>query len=266
MKRTKFSRNKSHSYYEDLGQSEKFQITRIEHNIQSCIINIKKDSFEIGKLLHQAKSILPHGSFEQWIKKTFGDDLPYSTAYLYMRIYETFKHRAGIIQNIPIKHLVFLTQKKLPEEVLQMIKEKLDEDPEGLVQTGLTDVKEMFDLMKKGTIGGSQFLKEVKQIIKEGQKLEENRLKNRNKHRMNTNARRTLYFGLGDILERLDAAIKQARKMAGLFPFDPEDPEHQKIIKHIGQIRKKLQRLEIELQGGEGLFKPVSTKNGTEYL
>lgn len=259
MKRTIFN------YYQSLERSEKIQLTKIERDIQGCIINIKKDSFEIGQLLYKAKKILPHGSFNPWIRKTFKDDLPYSTANFYMRIYETFQHRPGVVQHIPTKYLLYLTQRKFPEEALQIIKDHIDKN-ESIERWQLEQVNGFFDLMKEGAVGGNKFLQQVKQIIKDGHKLDEDSLKNQNKHRMNRNARRSLNLGLGDLLGKLDSAISQAHEMAGLFPFDPNDSEHQKVIKLIHTITGKLQKLEIELTGGGGMFKPVSTEKGTEYL
>ena len=260
MKRTKFNFS-----YEDLGRSEKIKLTKIEREIQNKTIEIKTQAFEIGKLLCQAKRIISHGCFQDWIKQTFADDLPYSTAYFYMRIYQTFKKQPGVVPLIPTQYLTTLTQKKFPKEALQIIKEKLDKQPDSIEKWQLDEVKEFYDLMKKGTVGGNAFLRQVKQIIKDGQNLVNDKM-NKTKHRMNRNARRTLYFGLGDILKSLDSAIEQAQQMAGLFPFDPNDPVHQQIIKHIEQTRERLTKLQIELEGGAGFMKPVSTTNGDSYI
>lgn len=267
MKRTKThtGRKRTKFNYEDLGYSERSQITNIERGIQACIINIKKDAYQIGKLLDKAKTVLPHGRFQTWVESTFGDDLPYSTANLYKNIYQTFEDRPGVVQHIPTKYLSAFTQKRFPDEALMVIK-KYVEKKDSIERWQLDQVKEFFDLMKSGTVGGNKFLQQVKQIIKDGEKLTEDELKNQNKHRMNTNARRTMYFGLGDILKKLDSAIDQAHEMAGYFPFNPKNPEHQKVIKLVHKITAKLQKLEKELKGGEGMLKPVSTENGKKYI
>lgn len=113
--------------------------------------------------------------------------------------------------------------------------------------------------------GGSTFQNQVRDIIELGEEMTEQKT-GKTKHCINLNMRRSLYFGLGDMLERRDSAISQARKMAGLFPYDPEDPEHQEIMTHIEEAIEKLQKLEKELVGGEGIYKPISTKNGDKYL
>lgn len=258
IKRTKFN-------YQALERSEKAQITKIERGIQASIINIKKDAYQIGKLLDKAKTVLPHGSFQTWVESTFGDDLPYSTANFYKNIYQTFEDRPGVVQHIPTKYLSAFTQKRFPDEALMMIKKYVDKK-DSIERWQLDQVREFFDLMKEGTVGGNKFLRQVEQIIKDGEKLDEDELKNQNKHRMNRNARRTMYFGLGDILKKLDTAIEQAHEMAGRFPFDPDNSEHKKVIKQIHKIISKLQKLEKELTGGEGMLKPVSTENGKKYI
>lgn len=259
MKRTKLS------YYKVLGITEKAKLTKIEREVQTRIIAIKLDAYEIGKFLCEAKDMLSHGSFQDWIESTFADDLPYSTAYFYMKIYKTFKDVPGKVQYIPTKYLTILTQNQFPEETLQLIKEKLEEDPEALKPKQLDKVKALYKLMKEGTIGGNTFEKQAKHVIELGKELSKNQI-GRNKHRINRNMRRPMYSGLGDLLERLDSNIEKANQMAGPFPYDPDDPTHQEIIEQIDQTRKKLKKLKIELEGGEGLLKPVSTMNGDQYL
>lgn len=60
--------------------------------------------------------------------------------------------------------------------------------------------------------------------------------------------------------------IKRARKMAWLFPFDPEDPLHQKNINRIEREIENLRKIKTELTGGKGMIKPVSTPDGDKYL
>ncbi|PWN05644.1 DUF3102 domain-containing protein [Rhodohalobacter mucosus] len=259
MEGTKFN------YYEDLDRSQKLRISKIERDIQNGIINLKKDFFEIGKLLDEAKRILPHGSFMSWIKTTFADDLPYTTAYFYMRVYRTFKNRTRMLNCLSMKDLLLMTRNDFPEDALTIMDEHVEENG-SIDRRQLDEIRNFHDLMMEGTVGGNQFLKEVEKTVKDRRKLDEDSFMNQNKHRMNINARRTMYFGIGDILEKLNSAIKSAREMAWLIPFDPNDPEHKKVIKFIQKIIEKLQELERELCGGEGLFKPTSTEDGTKYL
>ena len=56
------------------------------------------------------------------------------------------------------------------------------------------------------------------------------------------------------------------QKKAVLFPFDPDNSEHQQIIKHIEQIRERLTKLQIELEGGAGLFKWLNHQNDCQII
>ncbi|MEX0681657.1 MAG: hypothetical protein WD097_09775 [Balneolales bacterium] len=265
MKRTKFNGHSNYDFYEDMDRTDKKQLLDIEGEIQTRLINIKKDSYHIGELLHNAKNILPHGSFKPWIKKTFDNDLPYSTAYFYMRLYKTFKDDRTALQYIPTEYLIILTENNFPEDTRKMITEQINNDPKTIQKKEFEQVKDCYNLLKSGTIGGSAFLKQTKDIIELGKELTDIQM-GKTKHRINGNMRRPLYFGLGDILQRLDAAIEQARQMAGYFPFDPTDPEHKKLIQQINKIIEKLTTLKKELQGGEGLFIPQSTEQGNQYM
>ncbi len=53
---------------EDTSNTDKRRLLENATDIQTHLINIKKDSFNIGKLLHEAKQIGPHGKFMEWIK------------------------------------------------------------------------------------------------------------------------------------------------------------------------------------------------------
>jgi hypothetical protein len=158
-----------------------------------------------------------------------------------------------------------MNRNDFPVETLQLIKEKLDKNPEALKPNRLAKVKGLYELMKKGTIGSTTFEKQAKEIIELGKEMALNEV-GPAKHRINRNMRRTMYFGIGDLLERLDSVISQANQMAHLFPYDPTDPKHREIINHINQTRKKLKTLVNQLEGGEGLLTPVSTKNGNQYV
>ena len=54
---------------------------------------------------------------------------------------------------------------------------------------------------------------------------------------MNTNERRSLIFGIVDMLKRLDAAIDSAHYMAGLSQYDPNSSEHKKIEKTLEKLK-----------------------------
>jgi hypothetical protein len=260
MKRTKFpqmptKQENSHNIgeiLENLTNTENSRLLAIQTDIQSRLINIKKDSYRIGKLLTEAKQILPHGSFRTWIRHYFNEDLPYSTAKFYMDIYKTFEKEPNMIKCIPSKYLQMLVQNKFPDQVLKIIKE----NPEKFDRPALQQTNEVYQLFKEGKIGKSQFM-----ILAEKQvKLGKETAYNREEHRINTNMRESFYRGGGDILKRIRELIKTARDMAGLFPYDPNSKEHEKLMKLIDEIVNELQVLKTELIGGRGFIKAITTK------
>jgi len=74
-------------------------ITKIGRQIWGILEGKKRDIYDIGRLLSQAKNtFIAHGQFIPWIKETFGDELPYSTVWNYMKMYETFEGKPEMIQ------------------------------------------------------------------------------------------------------------------------------------------------------------------------
>jgi len=246
---------------EGTSNTDKRRLLEIATDVQTGITNMKKDSFNIGKLLHTAKQILPHGKFTLWIKYYFKDDLPYSTAYFYMKIYETFQDDPSSVKNIPTKFLQMVTQKEFPEEALKLIKEQAHSNK--INNNDLKQVNEIYELFKTGQIGQSQFVVLAKDQIKLGIEM----WKNPSTHRINTNMRESLYRGGGDILKRIRDLIETARSMNGLYPYDPKSKEHAKLMKYIDEIIVELENLKIELEGGKGFFKQISTReDGAKFV
>lgn len=243
---------------ENLSNTEKARLIENQTEIISRLINQKKDAYCIGEILHDTKKIIPHGKFLPWIKLTFHDELPYPTAYFYMRVYEVFKDSPGTIQYIPSKYLLMVTSREFPSEIVKL----LNENPEKVDKTGLVQINEAFNELKNGKIGGSQFIKLAEKQIKFGLDI----WKGRSKHRLNANMRTSLNLGITDILKRIDSMRKIASNMGGVFPADPNDPEHKKVIKVIKNTIIGLHELKKELEGSEGLWKNKSTEDGDEMV
>ena len=243
---------------EFLTDSEKTKLLKSQTELHGEIINVKRSIYHMGELLYGAKQILSHGKFIPWIKLTFGEDLPYSTAYFYMNVYERFKDDPKAIQFIPTKYLLMITQKEFPEEVLKTLKENHNK----INKQGLQQIKEVYTEFKSGTIDNSQMLKLSDDIVKLGIDI----WKGKTKHQLNTNMRKPLYYGVGNVLKRLDSWIDTARETAGLFPYDPNSVEHIEFIKNVDKTIEGLQRLKLESEGGKGFFKQISTPSGDEYV
>ncbi len=258
MKRTLFN-------YKALSNTESDKLVSCEREIQTRLINQKYDAYEIGQLLNRAKQVLQHGSYKIWIETTFEDDLPYSTAYLFHKVYLTFKDNPGIIQYIPTQYLAMFSQNKFPNKTLKLIQQKLNENPKAITTKQLKTVDNLYTQLKSGTIGGSVFNKHSKAVIELGKELSKNQV-GRTKHRINRVMRRPLYLGLGDMLKRINSTIKTAKETSGLFPHDPTSKEHRDAVNYIKKTIDRLQNLLTELEGGDGFFKELSTPEGPKFI
>ncbi len=237
-------------------KTEKAKLLQITTDIRTRLINIKQDALHVGHLLNQAKKILPHGKFQPWIEYFFKGDISYSTAYFYMRIYDTFEGCSSSVKNIPTTYLLMLTQKNFPKEIIELIKKH----PEKFDNKNFKMLNEVYSLFKKGTIGGSQFLKLAEDQIKIGIEIAHKSTL----HRINLITRLSFEWGAGDIMKRIRNLRQIARSMAGLYPYDPESAGHKKLIDDIDKTIDELKKLKIDLEGGRGFFRSISTKDGVE--
>ena len=253
---------------ESITHTEKARLLTIQTEIQARLINIKIDVYCIGELLYEAKGTLSHGMFIPWIEHTFDKELPYPTAHFYMKIYDVFKKHPKTIQLIPSKYLLMITSRKFPKEIVAL----LNKHPEKIDDNSLQQINELYDEFKSGEIGNSQFLRLAERQISLGIDI----WKGRAKHRLDANMRQSLNFGAKDVLKRINYLRKLARDMSGVFPYDPDNPEHQKLIAYIDKTITGLQELKSDLESDKfhrmfedlqrGLFKPVSTKDGDKFI
>jgi hypothetical protein len=266
MKRTRFPQKTKNAIQkippdemmEDLNNGEKARMIAIQTEIQIRLINIKKDIYQIGKQLFEAKTTLPHGMFTPWIDHFFGKELPYSTANFYMKVYNVFKDHPKTIQYIPSQYLLMITSSKFPNEIVKL----MNENPEKINKQGLEQINEVYELYKDGSIGSNKFLKLAEKQIELGLDI----WKGRAEHRLNANMRLSFEWGAGDILKRIQALRHKARDLAGLYPHDPDSPEHKKLISDIDITIKELEELKIDLEDTRGFFKRISTENGTKHI
>jgi hypothetical protein len=244
---------------EGLTDTDKSRLLEYGTKIQTRLFNIKIDIFEIGKILCDAKKTLQHGKFIPWIEYTFDNDLKYSTASFYMKVFTTFQDIPRAVKYFPSEILLMLTNKQLPDEALQLIKENAND----ISKTSLKEIKEDFTLFKKGKIGSNQFLTLTKEQIRSSIEDE----KGSNIHRINRNARHSLEYGAGNVLKAINELRDKAHQMAGLYPYDPESQDHKKLMNEIDKIIEGLASLKTDLEGGRGnpLLKQISTGKGNKY-
>lgn len=243
---------------EELTSTEQANLLSLQSDIQVRIFNIKNDMYEIGKDLYEAKKILPYGYFIPWIKETFNNEIAYNTARMYMKIYTIFKDHPRSVKYIPSKYLLMITSGKFPSEIVKT----LNQNPESIDKYMLEEINEIYTTFKEGKIGESSFIKLAQKQISVGIDL----WKGSATHRINTNTRKSFYFGGKDILTRLKSLISIAREMTGIYPPDLKSKEHIEFIKNIDNTILELEKLKVESEGRTGFFRQISTEIGNKYI
>jgi hypothetical protein len=241
----------------ELPENEKLRILKIQTEIETTLFNLKRDVFNMGKLLVEAKQIVPHGRFGQWIDHFFKGDLPYSTAYLYMKIYERFKNRPKIVQYIPSTILLNMTQKTFPDEVIAVIEERAEK----FSSEDAKEINNLYKLFKTGTIGCNGFVSLARKQIDIGIDV----WKGRTEHRINGNMRLSLEFGAGDLMKRIKDVCEIAHDMDGIYPHNPDSEEHKELMKQIKEAIIGLHSLRKTIISKGQLFQPITTNNGVQY-
>lgn len=132
----------------------------IKNQIFGRLRGIRRNIYEIGRLLSVAEhTFLDHGQFMPWIRQTFGKQLPYSTAWLYMKIYETFKENPKVIVTYPLSVLMCMIQEDFPEDV----KIQLEDHAEELAdRIDIKKFKRSYAAVKKGKMTVIDFWAETK--------------------------------------------------------------------------------------------------------
>ena len=202
--------NKKIQVFTVLDQSQKKQILSIESDINLNLINMKTSIYKIGKLLHQAKIIIPHGQFQRWIEQTWGDQLPYPTAACYKSVYETFGKMQGgekLVRLLPLTILIQLKQNSFPDEIRKII----EQNPEAFSKMNPDDFKEIYDNFKNNKIDLNEFMRLAKKQIEIGWQI----FKGDSKVRNSLCAKRTIKVGFHDLLKsikRMRSYVSHIRK------------------------------------------------------
>ncbi len=242
----------------DLTPSEKANLLRDQTEIFRRLTNIKRDIYCIGEMLTAHKKLLGHGLFIRWINTAFHGDLPYSTARFYMNVYAVFKGNPGALTYIKSEYLLMITDKRFPEEIINLIKT----NPEHVSKNALMTINNLFDQLKHGRIGSSKFIELAKDQIRLGIEIAHGNYK----HNLNTTIRKPFVLGTSDILRRINELNRIAEDLGGLYPPDPKSQDHRQLLKRINKTIEGLRRLKRTLLGGEGIIKHISTPEGDRYV
>ena len=141
----------------------------IEEKIKTALIQIKVNKMTIGRLLYRAKKLVDPGKYEQWIKDTFGDELPLKSAGAYRKIFEVFCNDYGLelddsyFKEFPIWFLIMVTQDQFPKEARRIMFEVPKEEQSQRIfrpirHTNLREIEDKFGELKSGEITEGEFL------------------------------------------------------------------------------------------------------------
>jgi hypothetical protein len=243
---------------DDLDDYDKAEFLKNQTTIEFELINIKRSVYSIGESLYKNKQILPHGMFIPWIKQAFDNELPYSTANLYMNIYKMCQNNPRTVDCIPMKHLLMMTNNEFPDEIVKL----LNENPEKIDKIALQHINEDFNSFKNGEMSQDKFIELSKKEIKVGIEM----WAGGGKHRLNANMRRPLELGIKGILKQIKRVEETIYSMAGFFPPDPNSPEYKTLLKAIDDMLKGLHQLKREFIQRGGIWKNISTEDGDKYI
>lgn len=231
------------------------KLINIVTDIETRLVNIKRDYFEIGRLLSKAKEILPHGKFQQWIEIHFKSELPYSTAALFMKIYNTFENAPATVQYLPITFLMKMTEQSFPEEIIKIITEQENTD-----MLDIQVITETYQLYKAKEIDLSEF----ERIAKKQFDLAVQIQVGRTQRRLSGEYTETIHLGMGVLFN----AIKKIRTVSRRMRYFINPSDDKPIIKDIDKAISELQELKHNLLYGDGLFviDITNEKTGTSGL
>ncbi len=146
------------SEYLTIEQREKY-LDSIKEELQARCKGLKYQIYEIGKLLCEAKKILPHGEFKPWINENF--EFCYKTAYNFMKVYIVCMGHPEVVKYFKPSSLYVISKPDFPgglrEALFEGVKGPVDIKEKDIVQIALKykngelqiSDKEVQDLLKK---------------------------------------------------------------------------------------------------------------------
>jgi hypothetical protein len=146
---------------EEYGHEDR--LGRIVANIKQRTVIIKKEIFHIGELLTEAKQIVGHGNFKQWVADTF--DFSYETANNCMNVYKACLGHPEIVTTIKASVLYKIAAPGFPTDLREYIFEH------GNSRYTNSDIQDLLDRYKAGELDlGSA---EVKKFFNQNQKWQQ---------------------------------------------------------------------------------------------
>lgn len=94
-------------------------LNMIATKVNAKIVNIKREMFNIGALLVEAKEYLPHGEFQKWVEENF--DFSYATANNFMNVYNACLENPDIVKSIKASALYTIAAPGFPGDLREFI-------------------------------------------------------------------------------------------------------------------------------------------------
>lgn len=246
--------DKKQPIYDQVAVDQQAKLLSIQSGIENRLISVKINIYEMGKLLSDAKSILPHGAFQPWIEETFRNEMSYQMAANLKAIYEKFESNPRTVKLLPITFLMHMKQKSFPDEILQLV----NENPAAAQQCDLVHMKKLHRELNQGEISVAEFNKMAKEQIDMGKAI----LEGESHVRHSLRAKRTTILGFTKthrIIKKMREYSKTIRLYSppadeDMFINDADNNEHNTMIELARQLLdgdlKKQARLCIkELEG-----------------
>jgi hypothetical protein len=213
---------------------DRAKIAAIVTRVESHLLLVKRNVFEIGKCLSEAKHILPHGTFQRFITEHFNKELPYCTANLYMKIYDKFRLTPKAVLYLPITFLLRLTDSSFPDLVLNIIMENSTSD-----SIDYQIISDAFTRFKNKEIDLPQFEAVAKDQIDLATQMEWGRTEKRNSKAM-ADTTHNCFRALSKAVSKIDTMTNNM--IYFLYPEQKKD-----IVKDIDDAISKLEKLKLNL-------------------
>jgi len=94
------------------------QLSLMVDEVKLRVQNIKRELYEIGRILTEAREIIPYGGFKDWIESNF--DFSYQTANNFMNVYQCCLGRPQLVADFKPSLLYILTAPKFQENIREL--------------------------------------------------------------------------------------------------------------------------------------------------
>ncbi|MDB4442246.1 DUF3102 domain-containing protein [bacterium] len=94
------------------------QLSLMVDEVNLRVQNIKRELYEIGRVLTEAKKIIGHGGFQDWMEAEF--DFSYQTANNFMHVYQCCLGRPQLVEDFKPSLLYILTAPKFQENIREL--------------------------------------------------------------------------------------------------------------------------------------------------